>query len=137
MADKVLRSDSERFNDELAAAGKHSQKGVIKKYQSIVCEREKVRCFPVRCNSVDSFIFQFSGAMVRLRELAERAKEEAREDVRERRIERFVVDLYLSVSGKIHEHSAGSGKNSPKMDGVRKLRLTSQCTNRDCWRSKV
>jgi hypothetical protein len=58
----VLRSDSKRFNEELAAAEESSRENVIEKWKSLVLEREEVgdcwvslrfrqlRCFAVlRC----------------------------------------------------------------------------------------
>ncbi|KAF9645813.1 hypothetical protein BDM02DRAFT_399008 [Thelephora ganbajun] len=70
--EKVLRSDSERFSEELAAVGNSSQEDVIKKYQLLVRQRQ-----------------EFSDAMSKLKRSAEKAKEDARVDVRERRIERI------------------------------------------------
>jgi len=91
--DKALRSDSKRFSEELAAAGKDSQKDVVKKWKSLAREREKVGDYLVHCQSVDPFILQFSEGILKLERLAEKAKEDARADVRERRIERCVVDV--------------------------------------------
>jgi len=51
--EKVLCSDSKRFREELAAAGKESELDVIKKYRSLVRERDKVGGYSVPCNSVD------------------------------------------------------------------------------------
>ena len=39
---KVLRSDRERFGEELAAAGKNSRQDVVKKYMLLVDVRTKV-----------------------------------------------------------------------------------------------
>lgn len=88
MIEKVLRTDSERFNEEFTAAGKSSQQDVIKKYKLLVHERAEVGNCSVHCNSIDSFGLQFSDAMVKLERLAEKVKEDARADVQKRRIER-------------------------------------------------
>ena len=69
--------------------------------------------------------------MEELERLAEQAKEDARADVQNRRIERCVTDVHLSVPWKIHPSFVGSGRNSPKKGGVRKLQLTRKSTNRD------
>lgn len=52
----VLRSDSKRFNKDLAAAGKNSKMDVIEKYNSLVDEREEVGDYLVHCNSINSFV---------------------------------------------------------------------------------
>ena len=45
--EKVLRSDSKRFNEEFAAAEKDSQEDVVEKWKSLVRERWKVGDCPV------------------------------------------------------------------------------------------
>ena len=91
VVNKVLRSDSKRFNEELAAAGKSSQENVVEKWKSLVRERRKVGDCSVHCDSVDSVVLQFGDAMIKLEILAEKAKEDARADIQKRRIERFVI----------------------------------------------
>jgi len=131
VVEKVLCSDSKRFIEELAAAGKSSQKDVVKKWKLLAREREEVGDYLVHYQSVDPFILQFSDAILNLERLAEKAKEDARVDVRERRIEKCVVDFYPPAPRQTHEPSVGSGRNFPKMGGVKRLQLASQCTNRD------
>jgi len=99
---KVLCSDSERLNQELAAAGEGSKEDVMNKYESLVRERREVSDHSTHCNSFGSFVLQFSTAMSRLDERAEKLKEDARADVQKRRIERYVVDTYLSVAKQTH-----------------------------------
>jgi len=90
----VLRSDSERFSKELAAAGKSSEQDVIERYRLLVHEREEVGGHSVPCNSVNSFSLQFSDAMSELERVADKVKEDARADVQRRRIERCVIGTY-------------------------------------------
>jgi len=53
----VLCSDSKRFSEELAAAGKRSKRDVIKRYKSLVRERVKAGGYSVPSSSVDSSIY--------------------------------------------------------------------------------
>ena len=86
----VLRVDNKRYEKELAAAKKkpQSRKVVLEKYESLVRERGEVWNYLIHCRSVDSRISQFSNAMLQLETLADELKEEAREDIQKRRIER-------------------------------------------------
>jgi len=135
VVDKVLRSDSKRFSEELAAAGESSRESVIEKWESLVRERNRVGDCSVRCDSVGSCVLQFNDAMIQLEILAEQAKEDAREDIRERRIERCVVG-YLSVPREIRSRSIESGRDSLKKAGMKRLQPASQSTSRDFWKSK-
>lgn len=90
----VLRSDSERLDKELAAAGKSSKQDVIEKYRSVVCERDEVSGCSVPCNFANSFILQFVDAMEALEGAAERLKEDARAEVKEQRMKRCAVGVY-------------------------------------------
>ena len=128
---KVLRSDDKRLSDELAAAGDSSRESVLDKWESLVSKREKVCDYFIHCDPVDSIALQFSDAMEELERLAEQAKEDARADVQNRRIERCVTDAHFSVPWEIYPPSVGSGRNSPKKGGVRKLQLARKSTNRD------
>lgn len=99
---KVLRSDRERLKKELAVAGESSQETILEKYTSLVCERREVRGYLAHCKSTDSFTLQFSDAIGKLERLEEEAKEEARANVQQRRIDRFVVPVgYLSPAEPI------------------------------------
>lgn len=49
----VLRSDSKRFNEEIAAAGKDSQETVIDKWKSCVRERVEVSRCPIHHDPAD------------------------------------------------------------------------------------
>ena len=53
----VLRSDSERFNKEFAAAGEGNKENVIEKWKSLVRRRNEVCDCSVRCDSVNSVVF--------------------------------------------------------------------------------
>jgi hypothetical protein len=46
---KVLCSDSKRFSEEFAAAGKSSEKALIKKYKLLVHERAKAGDYLAHC----------------------------------------------------------------------------------------
>jgi len=91
---RVLCSDSKRFSEELAAAGKRSKRGVIKRYRSLVRERDEVSDSSVPCNSVYSSILQFADVMSGLERAAEQLKANARVEVQKRRIERCGVDAH-------------------------------------------
>ena len=91
---KVLRSDKEQLSEEFASAGETLKQGVIKRWRSLVREREDVGDSSVPSYSVNPFIFQFSNVMLELERFAEKSKENARADVQKRRIERCVVDIY-------------------------------------------
>jgi len=52
----VLRSDSERFNEELAAAGEGDKENVIEKWKSLVRRRNKVGDCSVLCDSANSVV---------------------------------------------------------------------------------
>ena len=127
-AEKVLRSDIKRFNEELAAVDEGSQLDVVEKWQSLVREREKVGDHSVRCNLIDSFSLQFSDVMLKLERLAEKAKEDTRADIQKRRIEKWAVVIYSSPRD-INLSSAGFGRDSPKKGGMKKSQPASQSTN--------
>lgn len=88
VVEKVLRSDSERFNAELVAAGEDLKQGVVKKYKFVVVERSKVSGYLVDRNSVGPLVPQFLSAMLRLETAAEKVKKDARTDVQKQRIKR-------------------------------------------------
>ena len=88
VVEKVLRSDSERFNAELVAAGEDLKQGVVKKYKLLVVERSKVSGYLVDRNSVGPLVPQFLSAMLRLETAAEKVKKDARTDVQKQRIKR-------------------------------------------------
>ena len=94
MVEKVLRADSKRFSEELVAAGENSKQDVIKRYRSLVRERDEVGDYSVPCNSIDLSTLQFADVMSGLEKAAEQVKENARADVKKRRIERCGVDIY-------------------------------------------
>ena len=52
----VLRSDSERFNKEFAAAGEGNKENVIEKWKSLVRRRNEVGDCSVRGDSVNSVV---------------------------------------------------------------------------------
>ena len=119
VAEKVLRSDSEGFSEELAAVGKSSRENVIEKWKSLVRERNEVGDCSVHCDSVSSVFLQFKNAMVEQEKLAEQAKEDARADIQKRRIERCVI-VYLSVPREIHSCPIESGRGSLKKAGMKR-----------------
>ena len=87
----VLRSDSERFNKEFAAAGEGNKENVIEKWKSLVRRRNEVGDCSVRCDSVDSVFLQFYDAMIRWEMLVEETKKKARAKIQKERIERWVI----------------------------------------------
>lgn len=133
---KVLRSDMERFIKELAAAGKGSEEHVIEKHRSTVDERSEVSDWSVPYNFISPFILQFMSAIEALEGVAEKLKENARADVKKRRIERCVVHVYPLPSKSNNSPSPASGRNSLRKDGAKKLQLASRCMNQGSWKSK-
>lgn len=66
---------------------------MVEKCKSLVREREEVWDHLAYCKSVGSSVLQFSRAISKLKRLEEEAKEEARADVQQRRIDRSVADI--------------------------------------------
>lgn len=99
--EKVLRLDSKRFSEELAAA-RDSSAEVIQKYTLLVNERKEVSGYTTHCNFPGSFIWQFSDALLRIvratEMAAEKAKEDARADVQKQRIDRCVANIYRQAT---------------------------------------